>query len=361
MRIELRDVRKAYGQTRVIDGVSLNVAAGEFFFLLGPSGCGKTTLLRILAGFIAPDSGEILLDGRAVGHLPPEVRRMPMVFQSYALWPHLSVFENTAYGLRVQRLPEEEIRRRTLEALEATRMADFQDRSPNQLSGGQQQRVAISRAMAVNPNIVLFDEPLSNLDARLRLDMRQELLEIHRRKPFTAVYVTHDQEEAMTMATRMAVLNRGALQQIGAPQEVYTRPANRFVAEFMGTVNWLRAVAQEIRKDGSLLVETPLGPWKLCAGDTRISAGRALLVGFRPGAARLDEMDRRDAQRIPCEILRVQYTGASQRLALKPSRAPAAFLEELQAIETNPGRVRKAGETVEIHVPAGDILIVLED
>jgi ABC-type Fe3+/spermidine/putrescine transport system ATPase subunit len=353
MRIELKDLRKAFGDTTVIDGVSLSVGEAEMFFLLGPSGCGKTTLLRIVAGFLEPDAGEVLFDGRSVNGVPPEERRTPMVFQSYALWPHLSVFENVAYGLRLRKTPETEVRRRVGEALEATRMQDFAARPPNQLSGGQQQRVAISRALAVDPPALLFDEPLSNLDARLRLEMRDEIREIHRRRPFTALYVTHDQEEAMTLATRIAVMDRGAVRQVGAPTEVYAQPADRFVAEFMGTMNWL---------PGKLVpgaavprtVETRLGAIRLAPGHPAL-ARTEVFVGFRPAAVRLEGGARGGEFTVACEVVQAQFHGPAQRLWLKPLGADDL---PLQAVETNPRRLRPAGETLTISVAAEDLILL---
>ena len=233
MKIELRNVSKVYGSTTIIEEVSLTIEPNEIFFLLGPSGCGKTTLLRMIAGFVAPDSGEILFDGVCTNHLPPEKRHTPMVFQSYALWPHLSVFENVAYGLRLQSLKEQEIQRCTIEALDATRMCGFKDRFPNQLSGGQQQRVAIARALAVNPKALLFDEPLSNLDAKLRAEMRREIRDLHRKLGITILYVTHDQKEAFEMSTYVVVLNQGKIEQQGTPAQIKANPAAGFVQDFL--------------------------------------------------------------------------------------------------------------------------------
>lgn len=353
-KIELRNIRKSYGSTLVIQDVSLEIRPNELFFLLGPSGCGKTTLLRMVAGFIAPDAGDILLDGQRVNELPPEKRRTPMVFQNYALWPHLSVFENVAYGLRLGKLAEKEIRRRTMDALSATRMSEFAERSPTQLSGGQQQRVAISRALAVDPGVLLFDEPLSNLDARLRVEMRQELLEIHRRRPFTAIYVTHDQEEAMTLATRIAVLDRGVVHQVGSPQELFTQPKNRFVAEFIGPINWISAEVQSAPAGLPWTLQTPFGVWSAPAPREPQGDARKVLVGFRPAAGVLVEEGRRGSARIRGSILHSQYTGASQRLLVKSD--PGGI--DLQVLEHNPRKIRAVGDAVEIAVAQEDLLIV---
>ncbi|MCC7519404.1 MAG: ABC transporter ATP-binding protein [Verrucomicrobiae bacterium] len=343
MRITTQNLRKSFGGTTVIAGVSLVVEEGEMFFLLGPSGCGKTTLLRMIAGFTESDSGEIFFDGQRVNGLPPEARQTPMVFQSYALWPHLSVFENVAYGLRVKKMPEREIRRRVGEALEATRMGDYAARAPNQLSGGQQQRVAISRALAVDPPALLFDEPLSNLDAKLRLEMRDELREIHRRRPFTAIYVTHDQEEAMTLATRIAVMERGTVRQVGSPREIYTKPGDRFVAEFMGAMNWISGV---VSADGK--VATPWGEAFPGYRHPSLKPGDPALLGFRPAALRL-EGSAGEGWEFEMRVASAQYGGPTQRLRMRTADGL-----EIQWIESNPRQARAPGEAVRLAVAASD-------
>ena len=244
-QLELRGVGKRYGQTEAVIDFNLTVADGEFVTLLGPSGCGKTTTLRMVAGFIQPTTGEILLDERAIStagtrtHLPPEQRNMGMVFQSYAVWPHKNVFENIAYPLRLRRVNREAIRQRVSSVLEMVNLDGLGERYPNQLSGGQQQRVALARALVMEPGLLLLDEPLSNLDAKLRERMRFEIVEIQRRLKITVLYVTHDQAEAMAMSDRIVVMRDGRIQQVGASQTVYTQPANAFVADFVGTANIL--------------------------------------------------------------------------------------------------------------------------
>ncbi|MDR7419223.1 MAG: ABC transporter ATP-binding protein [Armatimonadota bacterium] len=230
-----------------VDDVTLEVAAGEFVSLLGPSGCGKTTLLRMIAGFEVPTAGEISLAGQTVTHLPPNARDTAMVFQSYALFPHLDVFENVAFGLRVRGTAAGEIAERVAQALRLVGLGGLERRSPDQLSGGQQQRVALARAVVTRPRVLLLDEPLSNLDAKLREQMRVELRRIQRDLGITAIYVTHDQVEAMTLADRIVVLDRGRIQQVAPPAELYARPANPFVAEFVGKVNLLEGRVIEAR------------------------------------------------------------------------------------------------------------------
>jgi iron(III) transport system ATP-binding protein len=294
--IELRNVSKLYaGGARAVDDVSLSIAPGEFFFLLGPSGCGKTTLLRIVAGLIEPSAGEVLLGGRDVTHLPAQKRGTALVFQNYALWPHMTVNRNVEFGPQMKGLPRSQCRRLAGENLARVQMEDYGARRPNQLSGGQQQRVALARALAAEPACLLLDEPLSNLDARLRLHMRGELRRLVKSAGTTAIYVTHDQKEALSMADRIAVMDQGRLVQVGAPEELYRRPANRFVADFLGEANFLDG---EIVKSGDpAQVRTPAGilyaagagggvPWVGAAAATT-HAGASVLCCVRPEQVRI--------------------------------------------------------------------------
>jgi sn-glycerol 3-phosphate transport system ATP-binding protein len=233
--VSLRDVRKRYGDLEVVHGINAEVADGEFVVIVGPSGCGKSTLLRMVAGLEPISSGEIAIGSRVVNDLEPKDRDIAMVFQNYALYPHMSVYENMSYGLRIKGLPRTEIDTRVQKAAAILELKDFLQRKPRQLSGGQRQRVAMGRAIVREPAVFLFDEPLSNLDAKLRVQMRAELQSLHRRLGTTSLYVTHDQVEAMTLAQRMIVMNAGRVEQIGAPLEVYARPASTFVAAFIGS------------------------------------------------------------------------------------------------------------------------------
>jgi len=239
--IRLENVSKFFGNVVAVDNVSLNVEKGEFFTILGPSGCGKSTTLRIIAGFEVPDSGRVFFDEEDVTFKKPYERETAMVFQNYALWPHMTVFDNIAYGLRVKKrkynLSEEDIRRLVKQVLELVRLEGLEKRYPLQLSGGQQQRVALARALVVKPRVLLLDEPLSNLDAKLRIEMREELKRIQRNLKITTVYVTHDQVEALSMSDRIAIMNNGRIMQVGRPDEVYFKPKNLFVAEFLGRSN----------------------------------------------------------------------------------------------------------------------------
>src|SRR5437764_567891 len=243
--LELRRLTKRYGTSTPVDAIDFTVERGEFICLLGPSGCGKTTTLRLLAGFLTPDEGEIRVAGKVISSpgavTQPERRNMGMIFQSYAVWPHMTVRENVGYGLKMQSMPAAERDARTRALLDATRLAELADRYPAELSGGQQQRIALARALAPNPDILLLDEPLSNLDANLRAEMRFEIRRLHDEFHYTSIYVTHDQIEAMTMADRIVVMNAGRLEQTGTPTEVYERPNSAFVARFIGGSNVLAA------------------------------------------------------------------------------------------------------------------------
>jgi spermidine/putrescine transport system ATP-binding protein len=240
-RIELVSLSKSYGDFLVLKGIDLVIESGEFFSLLGPSGCGKTTTLRLIGGFEENQSGRILIDGTDIAGVPPEKRPVNTVFQSYALFPHLTVSDNVAFGLRFQNCTKEERRRRVGEALELVRLSEFFSRKPHQLSGGQQQRVALARALVLRPRVLLLDEPLGALDAKLRRALQFELKELHREVGITFVYVTHDQEEALTMSDRLAVMREGEIEQVGAPRDVYDTPASTYVADFLGLANLLSA------------------------------------------------------------------------------------------------------------------------
>jgi len=257
-QIRLVNVRKEFGSTAAVQGITLTIEHGELLAILGPSGCGKTTTMQLLAGFLVPDAGEIWADDRLISSprtvVPPERRRMSLVFQSYALWPHLTVFQNIAFGLEMRRLPFDEIKRRVSSILEIVNLVGYEKRYAHQLSGGQQQRVALARALVVEPDTLLLDEPLSNLDANLRDQMRFEIRRIHERTQIATVYVTHDQAEALVIADRIAVMNKGLIEQTGTPQEIYERPQSKFVASFIGGANCLagQLVAQGLVRCGQL-------------------------------------------------------------------------------------------------------------
>ncbi len=283
--VQITDLVKSFGALRAVDQVSLSITPGEIFFLLGPSGCGKTTLLRAVAGFHQPDEGTIFIGDRDVTSLPPHARGTGMVFQSYALWPHLTVAENVAFGLKVRRRPRSEIRRRVMDALERVHMADRAQVRPNQLSGGQQQRVALARALVIEPQCLLLDEPLSNLDAKLRIEMRGEIRRICKQVGLTAIYVTHDQKEALSIADRLAVMRDGRIEQVGTPREVYQHPVNTFVAGFIGEANFLEGRVAEVQ-GGRLKIETPVGLLEARAAGTQHAPGAGVTLCIRPEAVR---------------------------------------------------------------------------
>ncbi len=291
--ITIERVSKWFGPHQVLKDVSIEISGREFVTFLGPSGCGKTTTLRLLAGFLAPDSGEIRVGSTVLsspsGVVAPELRRMGMVFQNYAVWPHMSVAGNVAFGLELRRLPRHEIRERVARVLAAVGLEGLEDKEPGRLSGGQQQRVALARSLIVEPDILLLDEPLSNLDANIRLRMRAELKALQRRTGITFVYVTHDQVEAMALSDRIAVFNAGAVQQIGPPREIYEHPANLFVADFMGLINKLEAEFAGLH-DG--LLQLRLGRHLLAARPAPglvsglLTGGQRLTLAIRPEAIR---------------------------------------------------------------------------
>jgi iron(III) transport system ATP-binding protein len=277
-------IRGTGTEVTAVDDVSLAIDQGEFVTLLGPSGCGKTTTLRLIAGFEVPTRGHISLDGRALDDVPPNRRDMAMVFQSYALFPHLSVFENIAYGLRLKKLSSVAMRRKIAEALRLTELSGLEQRAPNQLSGGQQQRVALARALVMEPKVLLFDEPLSNLDAKLREQMRAEIRRVQQTLGITSVYVTHDQAEAMTLSDRIVVMHQGRVVQIGTAAEIYRRPASRFVADFIGKANFLSARVVSASPEGGLDLEVFGRVLRLPVPDSPPYPGEHVTLLVRPEA-----------------------------------------------------------------------------
>lgn len=277
--VHIQNLTKRYDKHAVLDNVSLSIAEGELFFLLGPSGCGKTTLLRSISGFAKPDEGRILFGDRDLTHVPPHRRNCGFVFQNYALWPHLTVFENVAFGLKVRKLAKEEIHTKVSKSLQLVRLEEYAMRKPTQLSGGQQQRVALARALVITPDVLLLDEPLSNLDAKLRLEMRDEIRRIHAETGITTIYVTHEQKEALSLAQRVAIMNLGKIEQIGSPRDLYCLPASPFVANFIGETNMFPGTITSSQKAMAAFGELALPESSVKSANVAIS--------IRPEALRI--------------------------------------------------------------------------
>jgi spermidine/putrescine transport system ATP-binding protein len=354
-RVELRGVTKRFGAFEAVSDVSLGIAAGEFLTLLGPSGCGKTTLLRLIAGFEQPSAGSVWLGDTDVTGLPPYRRPVNQVFQSYALFPHLTVAGNVGFGLRMQGVGTAELKRRTEEAIGLVSLNGLESRHPHQLSGGQRQRVALARALVCRPQVLLLDEPLSALDAKLRVQMQLELKRLQRQLGLTFVFVTHDQEEALTMSDRIAIVNRGRIEQLGTPHEVYHRPATAFAATFVGETNLIAAepvgedgASLRVRLEGGLEISVPADRWP--AG-----AARALVL-IRPEKVHVSPRPTTVAGAFEARIEEEVFKGATDDLVIA-TRA-GTRLRAIVANESALGDVLHAGDTVHCSLHADDIVIL---
>ena len=353
--VKFERVTKILGQSRAVDSLTLEIKAGELFFLLGPSGCGKTTAPRLVAGFYVPDEGKIFFNGQDQGRVPPHKRNTGMVFQNYALWPHMDVWNNVAYGLKMRRVSDDEKKKRVARALETVQMEAYGERLPNQLSGGQQQRVALARALVIEPDVILLDEPLSNLDAKLRIEMRAQIKEIHRKIARTMIYVTHDQVEALSMADRIAVIRRGRVIQLGTPRQLYTRPESAFVAEFIGGTNLLPGTVQEL---GELLtVATQMGLVRAANGTKAMTRGDSVLCAVRPESIRLNPSQGAatdDMNQLTGEVQSIMYLGDSEEYTLRLTDGTV-----LRAVEYNPAaRKAEVGDRVVLQVDARDVVVL---
>lgn len=304
--ITLENIKKSFGKTEVIHDISLEIENGSFVALVGPSGCGKSTLLRMIAGLTEITEGNIKLDGQVVNDLTPRKRNIAMVFQSYALYPHMSVAENIGFNLKLNRIPKSEIKERVAEVAKLLDIEHLLDRKPVQLSGGQRQRVAMGRAIIRDPRAFLFDEPLSNLDAKLRVQMRTEIKALHRKMKTTSVYVTHDQVEAMTLSDRIVVLNKGYIEQIGAPLELYNNPANPFVASFIGSPSMNLVEGQVQKRDGNVYVAFESGVSLKTNRGSKFDEGQPVTIGIRPEHLRPGQ----NGNSIEADVTDIEHTGA---------------------------------------------------
>ena len=350
--IHAESVVKAFGNTRALDGITLHIESGELFFLLGASGCGKTTLLRCIAGLETPTSGSIHFGDRDVTKLPPHKREAAMVFQSYALWPHLNVAQNIAFGLEERKVPKPEIKRRVHEALERVQLPGYGDRAIDQMSGGQQQRVSLARALIVKPKCLLLDEPLSNLDAQLRVEMRREIRRIVKENGLTGIYVTHDQEEALAMADRMAVLIAGKIGQIGTPEQIYRTPHTAYVANFIGETNLITGEVIE-NSGGFVRVKTAAGSLvgRLSDPEWSPAPGQTVAISIRPEAWRLHPQDGDSA--ISGQIIERTYLGQRLQYWL------ATAVGRQQLVELNPHHLREPSEVkLSLYARRDDVVIL---
>ena len=354
--VTVENLVKKFGDVVALNSIDLAIEPGELFFLLGPSGCGKTTLLRSIAGFYVPDSGTIRFDEEDVTRLEPHRRNTGMMFQSYALWPHKTVHDNVAFGLEQKKLPKEEISKQVKEALELVQMLPYAERKPNALSGGQQQRVALARALVVRPRCLLLDEPLSNLDAKLRLEMRTEIRRICKEFNLTTIYVTHDQKEALSIADRMAVLDEGNVLQVGSPTEMYRRPLNRFVANFIGETNFLAGKVVRTQS-GDAVIGTELGELrgKISNPNFKPKAGDAVHLSLNPECIRLKEAASSDENSFKCRIEDSIFYGEVAHYVIRSGE------QEFKVSELNPRNLNRPGNR-ELHACFDtEDLVVLQD
>jgi spermidine/putrescine transport system ATP-binding protein len=347
-RVELVDLVKRFGDVVAVDGISVDIPAGQFFSLLGPSGCGKTTTLRMIAGFERPDAGRILLDGRDMAHTPPHKRPVNTVFQSYALFPHLDVADNVAFGLRFKGVSKEDARKQVDTVLKLVRLEGFEDRRVTQLSGGQQQRVALARALILGPDVLLLDEPLGSLDAKLRKALQLELKAIQEEIGITFVYVTHDQEEAMTMSDRIAVMSEGHVEQVGPPREVYEEPASAYVADFLGVSNLMDATA--VGPGRVALADVVL---ECRTGDT--NATGEVKVVIRPERVGVEDQGTEGDNRVPGMVERTVFLGPTVQVLVRLIGG-----QVVQSIEPNRGDAagRPQGQPVSVHLPPEDLRVL---
>ncbi len=352
--VQLVDLVKRFGDFTAVAGVNLEMPSGEFFSLLGPSGCGKTTSLRMIAGFERPTEGQILLDGVDMAQTPPHKRNVNTVFQNYALFPHLTVEENVAFGLKYQKASKEETRDRVGKALELVQMTQFEKRRPNQLSGGQQQRVALARALILNPKVLLLDEPLGALDAKLRKRLQIELKALQEEVGITFIYVTHDQEEALTMSDRIAVMSQGRVEQVGGPKEIYESPATAYVADFLGVSNLMDAEAAGVGDGGCKIA---LGEFSLIAGEGDADTTGDCKITIRPERVEIEPQGTTGENRMPAMVERTVYVGSVLQVILH-----LATGQTIQAWTPNTGGgdANRSGDAITVHFPREALRVLPE-
>lgn len=362
-RIEIENLVKVFGSGKsaatAVDHLSLTIEPGELFFLLGPSGCGKTTLLRMIAGFIDPTAGTIAFNGKDVTHDPPNKRNTGMVFQSYALWPHMTVAQNVAFGLNVRKVPNPEKDQRVLDALAAVQMEPYAARKPNQLSGGQQQRVALARALVIKPDVLLLDEPLSNLDAKLRNDLRLQIRKICKDSGITTVYVTHDQKEALSMADRVALLRNGQIMQLGSPRELYRKPKSRFVAEFLGETNLIDAKLCESTPDrAEFEVEAGRFIAEPQSNVQYLTETKHILLSVRPEAICLRRPEHENT--LPGRLLETTYLGETAQHLVEIKGCPPIKIAEMNPYSASSAVHPEPGDSVWVEFQPTDIVPVAQ-
>ena len=351
--IQLNALTKRFAGVTAVDGISVEIRAGEFFSLLGPSGCGKTTTLRMVAGFEPPTSGEILLDGVDVGSWAPNRRNVNTVFQSYALFPFMTVAENVAFGMKYKSMSKADVKTQVAEALKLVQLSGYETRRPNQLSGGQQQRVALARALVLRPSVLLLDEPLGALDAKLRRTLQVELGALQKQVGITFLYVTHDQEEALTMSDRLAVMNHGRIVQVGSPEEVYTEPADAYVADFLGVSNLMDAQVERGGNGAGCCLR--LGDFLLQAEAGRMDATGAVKVAIRPERIHLHPHESDGANRVPGMVERLVFLGSTTQVFLRLANGSA-----LQTLVRNDGGTLpyRQGTPVSVDLPAAALRVL---
>lgn len=381
--IELRDVVKQFGDVKAVDHVSMEIRDGEFFSMLGPSGCGKTTTLRMIAGFEYPTQGEICLHGTSIGTTPPYQRNVNTVFQSYALFPHMTVAENVAFGLQMKKVPAAQIKQQVAEALELVRLTGLAERRPRQLSGGQQQRVALARALVNHPDVLLLDEPLGALDQKLRKEMQDELKRLQQRVGITFIFVTHDQEEALTMSDRIAVMSHGKVLQVGTPTEIYERPTGRFVADFIGETNFLEGKVEALEREhgshtassaansaapqsdnGNQVIALRLGDGLLVRGISSrpLSPGANAVLSLRPEKARLSvaEPPADIANHFKASVDTVSYIGSDTRIEVRVGERVISVWEQNTRSTLDRNAYWQPGEEGHLWWPNDNALVLTE-